>query len=83
VSLKSALSELQLQKELNEELQSKITQSMCGPILDKSYHAKQHDDVERNSQLHEEIDRLKKKNGILELEMEQRALKSGLGNLFN
>lgn len=72
---KSALSELQLQKELNEELQSKISQSMCGPILDKSYHAKQHDDVERNSQLHEEIDRLKKKNGILELEMEQRALK--------
>ena len=53
---------------------------MCGPILEKSYHAEQHDDVERYSQLQGEIEWLKKKNGILELEMEQRALKSGLGN---
>lgn len=72
---KSALSELQLQKELNQELQNKISQSVCGPLFDISYHAEQHHDVDRNSQLHEEIDRLKKKNGILELEMEQRALK--------
>jgi chromosome segregation ATPase len=74
-SLKSALSELQLQKELNLELQNKISQSVCGPILEKSYHAEQHDDVERYSQLQGEIEWLKKKNGILELEMEQRALK--------
>lgn len=72
---KSALSELQLQKELNLELQNKISQSVCGPILDKNYHAEQHDDVERYSQLYEEIEWLKKKNGILELEMEQRTLK--------
>ena len=67
------MSELQLQKDLNHELQEKLY--LGGHILENAYHLQQHENVERNAQLHEKIERLSKDCGILRIDLEQHDVK--------